>query len=452
VGETSRFRRPIAYDPLPSQLAFHQLDTLYKGFSGPVGSGKSMAFVQEALRLAYVNRGCTGLIGAPTYTLLADSTRQAFLDILEENAVPHTFRKQANLVLLHEPNARVLFRSLDQPERLRAMNLAWFGIDELTYAKPDSWTRLQGRLRSPKAVERRGFAAWTPKGFDWVYKRFIAGEGPKAELFSAIRAKPRENRYVPPDYYDSLLTYDERFYKQEAEGEYLNVQSGAVYFTFDRQAHIKPLTFDPRFPLIWTLDFNIDPLCSVLLQEIDTTTETERRVGKTSRVFHAIGEIALKDARTTHAVDAFVKRVRPWVDDGKLKQIYLHGDPAGAAGHTSSPDSDWNIVRRELRQKLPNVDVLFQVSRKHPEVKVRVAAVCGQLRDVEGRVGLYLDPGCKELAADFDELVWKTDTHGVPFDEIDKRDKKRTHVSDALGYAIERRRRPPGGHQSSDLI
>jgi len=59
-------KREIRYSPLPSQGRFHKLDCRFKGFSGPVGSGKSQALCQEAIKLAYVNAGRMGLIGAPT--------------------------------------------------------------------------------------------------------------------------------------------------------------------------------------------------------------------------------------------------------------------------------------------------------------------------------------------------------------------------------------------------
>ena len=61
--------REISYDPLESQTLFHDLPARYKGYSGPIGSGKSQALCQEALRLTYLNPGRTGLLGAPTYTL-----------------------------------------------------------------------------------------------------------------------------------------------------------------------------------------------------------------------------------------------------------------------------------------------------------------------------------------------------------------------------------------------
>jgi hypothetical protein len=57
----------IAYSPLASQRKFHDSAARFKGFSGPIGSGKSQALCQEALKLSYLNPGRTGLMGAPTY-------------------------------------------------------------------------------------------------------------------------------------------------------------------------------------------------------------------------------------------------------------------------------------------------------------------------------------------------------------------------------------------------
>ena len=61
--------RVIDYSPLPSQRTFHNSAARFKGFSGPIGSGKSQALCQEAIRLSYLNPGRQGLVGAPTYPL-----------------------------------------------------------------------------------------------------------------------------------------------------------------------------------------------------------------------------------------------------------------------------------------------------------------------------------------------------------------------------------------------
>ena len=70
TGKRLTVERDIPYKPLPSQRLFHESAARFKGFSGPIGSGKSQALCQEAIRLSYMNPGRTGLIGAPTYPML----------------------------------------------------------------------------------------------------------------------------------------------------------------------------------------------------------------------------------------------------------------------------------------------------------------------------------------------------------------------------------------------
>ena len=81
------------YQPLASQVRFHTSLNRFKGYSGPIGSGKSHALVYEALFLSEINAGLTGLLGAPTFPMLRDSTQAAFFEIVEAEKIPYTFHK-----------------------------------------------------------------------------------------------------------------------------------------------------------------------------------------------------------------------------------------------------------------------------------------------------------------------------------------------------------------------
>ena len=151
----------INYAPLPSQSKFHDSKARFKGFSGPIGSGKSQALCQEAIRLSYLNPGRQGLIGAPTYPMLRDATLTSFLEVLANNAIRHELNKSELVLVMKDTSSRIYFRSVDDFERLRGTNLAWFGLDELTYTAEEAWLRLEGRLRDPLAQRLSGFAVWT---------------------------------------------------------------------------------------------------------------------------------------------------------------------------------------------------------------------------------------------------------------------------------------------------
>src|SRR6266851_2299705 len=298
----------IAY---PSQSEFHNARERFKGFSGPIGSGKSKALCHEALQLAYINNVCLGLIGAPTYPMLRDATLTAFLEILVDNNVPYQFNKSEYSLVLPEVDSTILFRSLDSYERIRGTNLAWFGVDELTYCKPEAWLRLEGRLRSPSAKRLQGFAAWTPKGFDWVYKRFIGPD--RVPGYKAFLAAPGENTALPPDFYERLkISYDPRLYQQEVLGQYLSIFSGTAYFSFDRELNVQPLEYTPGVPLAWSLDFNVNPMCSVISQLIDITNRADVLSGRQRTVIYVLDEIALLDADINAACAEFVRRTEPY--------------------------------------------------------------------------------------------------------------------------------------------
>src|SRR5579863_1445853 len=95
-GQDGSRQRNIKYKPLPSQRRFHDSPARFKGFSGPIGSGKSQALCQEALKLSYLNPGRTGLMGAPTYPMLREATAAALLEVLDRNKIPYELNRGEN--------------------------------------------------------------------------------------------------------------------------------------------------------------------------------------------------------------------------------------------------------------------------------------------------------------------------------------------------------------------
>ena len=414
MGRTDGIRdRRITYEPLPSQHLFHQSTARFKGFSGPIGSGKSQALCQEAIKLSYLNAGRMGLLGAPTYPMLRDATQATLFEILDSNGIPYEHNKAENTLLMKETRSRIVFRAVDEFERLRGTNLAWFGLDELTYTQEQAWLRLEGRLRDPKAARLCGFAVWTPKGYDWVYRKFLADGGDKYET---IVAKPFENRFLLgkiPDFYLRLKnSYDAKFYEQEVLGSYLNLTGGKVYSAFAREVHVQDIALDPRTPLAWALDFNVDPMSSVIAQEAD---------GKTL----VVDEIVLRNATTMEACEEFLRRYGK--HQGELK---VYGDASGFHAQTTGA-SDYDMVREFFKTRSA-MQVKYQVPKANPSVRERINLTNAKLRSASGEVGLLIDGRCKELNKDFEQVAYKADTNLIDKD----RDRLRTHLSDALGYLL----------------
>ena len=413
--------REIGYDPLPSQKEFHASNARFKGFSGPIGCGKSQALCQEAVRLSYLNPGRLGLLGAPTYPMLRDATQATLLEILEDNEIPYEHNKAENSLSMKDTRSRILFRPVDEFERLRGTNLAWFGLDELTYTQEAAWLRLEGRLRDPQAERLCGFGVWTPKGFDWVYRRFVSE---KSDQYHLVIAQPFENRFLlkkVPDFYRHLAqSYDENFYKQEVLGAYLNMTGGVVYASFSGEEHVKELEPEPRLPLLWALDFNVDPMSSVIAQIV----RGQVRV---------LGEIVIRHATTRQACEAFLKRFAR-----HNAGVVVYGDASGNKEQTTG-SSDYDMVREyfAIHTSMP---VHYKVPKANPSVRERINLTNSKLKSASGEIGLLVDTSCKELIKDLEQVCFKQDSY-----QIDKdRDRQRTHLSDALGYLLWQECRPSG--------
>jgi hypothetical protein len=345
--------------------------------------------------------------------MLRDSTQASLFEVLGESDMAWEFNKAENQLYFPAIGSKILFRSLDDFEKLRGTNLAWFGVDELTYTSEEAWLRLEGRLRDPKAKRLCGFGVWTPKGFDWVYRKFIQDPPPG---YAVIQAAPFENRHLlkqVPDFYERLRgSYDEAFFEQEVMGGYLNPRRGLVYGSFDRRHNVAELVRDDTIPLLWALDFNVDPMASVVAQVREGVVEV-------------LDEIVLRRATTLEACQQFLKRFPNW-----RRGLRIYADASGHRAHTVG-GSDERVLR-DFFGNLKGTEWAIRIPRQNPGVKDRVQLMNAKLRAADGAIGMVVAPGCRELVKDLEEVTWVEGTY-----EIDKnRDKQRTHLSDALGYLV----------------
>jgi len=418
------------YEALQAQMNFHSdLTTRFKGYSGPIGSGKSYALVYEALFLSRLNPGLVGLVGAPTYKMLQDSTQRTFFDVLEKEGIAFDFYKQENRIRFRANKSEIIFRTLENPERLRGPNLAWFAVDELTYCREDAWTRLLGRLRHPDAKRLCGSAVWTPKGYDWVHKLFLETKRPDYKL---VQATPRENTHLPADFYESLKdSYAERFYRQEVLGEYLDLMGGSVYYAFSEQ-NIGTTKFDPRLPLCWALDFNVDPMCSVICQIEDTTKDWTRPYDG-RKIVRVLDEIVLPNSNTVSAAAEFINRVTAYEDLPSQVWLTIYGDASGNQRNTKSSRTDYELIR-EVFGPYREFLIKMKPNRSNPGLQDRINTTNNALKSTSGKRSIIIDPRCQQLIKDFRQVKWKRDANGNTIGSLDQSDHERTHVSDALGY------------------
>lgn len=209
---TVRLKHSTATAP---QLRFWNSEAPFRLFVGGAGSGKTRAAVLEILRMP---SGSTGMVVAPTFRMLHDSTLATFLELTRAGAVLRQFNKTDMIAELVN-GTKVLFRSVDEPDRLRGVNLGWFVLDEGALCSLETWLILLARLREAPG---RAWVCTTPRGYDWLYETFVKAESPD---YAFIRSSTRDNVFLPASFVERLQSqYTHQWQQQEIEGEFCELE------------------------------------------------------------------------------------------------------------------------------------------------------------------------------------------------------------------------------------
>lgn len=402
-----------------------------------VGGGKTFVGSLWAIVTAVANHGVVGLVGASNPAQLNAVLMRSFQSLLDQCGIEWVsgseppwykskFDKHFGILSLSN-GSQVVCRSLHESgvdRNVRGLEIGWAWIDEARDVTQESIEVVLSRLRAKDGPNVLRLTS-TPAGTShWLYKKLLSADSwPGVQV---IRGTTMDNQSNLPEGYVEMLrqNYSSELYQQEVEGEFLMIGVGRVYAFSGDNAVDKP--FDPRLPIVFSLDFNVSPMGGVVMQ-----------VDQKRRMAWVIDEIHVKDdATTARACDEFVSR---W--GGKAESCWWMGDEAGAARSTRSQDTDLVIMRRMLHGKFLRLRQLND-GRK-PRVVDRINSV-NSLLDPPGEQEprLFVSPRCRETTADLELLQWMENGRR----QVDKSDNARSHWADALGYAIDKLLpvRPPG--------
>lgn len=198
-------------------------------------------------------RGRLYMVVAPTYIILQDASMRTVIQVAEDlGVIKERWKQPPRLVL--QNGSEIIFRSGDDPEKLRGPNLSGVWIDEASLMGQEAYSVCIACLREA------GQAGWlsatfTPKGTShWTYEVFGKNR-PNTALF---RSSTIDNPFLPGEFITALKTqYSDKQASQEISGEFVD-QEGcewpAAHFTghiwFDewpdqRKIIVKSIGLDP---------------------------------------------------------------------------------------------------------------------------------------------------------------------------------------------------------------
>lgn len=247
---------------------------------------------------------------------------------------------------------------------------------------------------------------------------------------------------------DQEINLPPQQHASQIDGHWSTV-GGGFYYAFDSKVHGNPPEgipsvdwVDPTRPILWTHDFNVHKMCSVIAQDWENTTVPDWQ----PKVIRALDELIVRGAPGSKGGVGIPDVVRaflasPWYELALEQGLEIYGDPAGGSrAQLADSRGSARTVYETMLQLLRDAGLSprLKTKRVHPTLKISWDDVNAQFLTGAGpgvTVNMEL---CRELVLDFQQVGW--DTNGQT---VDKDDAERTHAGDSWRYLVDYKRRPP---------
>jgi hypothetical protein len=409
--------------PHPTQIALIESRARFKVVPAGRRSGKTERAKRQLIKSALRARGRED----PRYFAAAPTRDQAKAIYWEDlkALVPRNLvvdKSETDLMLRLINGAELWVLGLDKPERVEGR--PWDGgiLDEFANMKPAAW----GQNVRP-ALDTLGRPGWcwligVPEGRNHYYdlwKYATSGSDPEWQGFSW-----HSSDILPPEAIEAAKRQlDELTFQQEYEASFVNFE-GRAYYPFTEAEHCARLTYSARNDLVFCFDFNVDPgVCAVA---------QEQRLPSGFDGTGIIGEVHIPRNSNTPAVCK--KLIQDWGSHEGRVQCY--GDATGGSRGTAKVQgSDWDLIAADLGAHFGS-RLHLNVGKDNPKERARINAVNARLKATDGSIRLMVDPSkAPETVKDFEGVKLLKGGSG----EIDKKDDpRRTHLTDGVGYYVER--------------
>jgi len=366
--------------------------------------------VMKALKQMFEIENAQIAIYEPTVDLIKKIMYPRFEEILSNAGLVYTLNKTDGIIDI--PNVgTVLFRSLENPDRIIGYEVHHSHVDELDTLEVDKaemvWQKLLGRNRKkiiPKTamamVKNSASVYTTPEGYRFVYNRWKKESRNGYEL---IQASTYDNPFLPKEYIINLKeSYPEQLIDAYLNGKFVNLNSGTVYPNFDpdKNRSFETIKMDLK-SLHIGMDFNVNHMSGVVAyKEYDKLLVLDE----------------ISDVRDTPAM---IDIIKDRYDTGR--KIMIYPDASGRSSKSvDASKSDIGLLRE--------AGFGIRAPKKNPPVRDRIVSVNSALCNSLGyrRVLINTDK-CPTLTSNLIEQSYLKD--GSP-DKSHGTD----HMNDAFGY------------------
>jgi hypothetical protein len=256
--------------------------------------GKTHLALLELVYAAWIAGGRIAWYVAPTYRQAKRIAWQRLKSLVRNH--PGITIVETDLSIHLANGSTISLRGADHYDALRGNGLDFVVLDEFASMNSEVWTEV---LR-PALADRKGRALFigTPQGHDHLYDRFqFAQSDPDWAAFHFTTLDG--GNVTAEELASAARELDDRLFRQEFEASFEGAAVGLAYHAFSREANVRKCEYRANARIIWSLDFNVHPMCSVIAQRDGEYVEV-------------LDELILDDANTQLACQRFWDRVRWW--------------------------------------------------------------------------------------------------------------------------------------------
>jgi len=368
------------------------------------GAGKTHALVLRTVKLIFGD-GKDIAYYLPNYPLVRTIAYPRFTEVLDNLGVSYKLNRSEHTI---EVNGKtIIFRTMDNPDAIVGYEVGDSMVDELdtlpTVKARNAWNKIIARNRQKKASGINTVAVGTtPEGFRFVYEKWAKEPTDSYEL---IKAPTYSNPHLPDGYIEALReTYPTNLLEAYLEGEFVNLTSGSVYTSWDRQLSGCDIEAKEHEPIHVGMDFNVNNMALAI------------HVMRNSKAY-AVDEI-VGGADTPAAIGSIRERY-------PNNPVIVYPDASGGA--TSSTNASMSDIKM-----LKNAGFTVNAPKSNGRIRDRVAAVNKALCNPQGERIYYVNVDkCPNIALGLEQQAY--DKNGEP-DKTGGFD----HLNDGVGYFIVR--------------
>lgn len=454
-GKTQYITFDISQDEFPP--AYHKyIEANQSVFLviGNSGSAKSGFFYRRLIAFA---------LGLPyfrcVYTrkvkdTIRDSIFLGLKDVIEDWGLKGYFKiKENEMDIVCKLNGNMLLSfGLDDPKKLKSIKdpSHWFW-DEFDESTLQDYSEIRRRLRTNKVKKTQFMAALNPVAGWWGKEHFFPEQFHEEIPIGEVPAITHDTLILKTSYHDNpfvdreeilmknkeLALLDENNWIVYEEGNWGKLTSGGEFYkTFKRREHVKPVKYNPSLATHLSLDFNVLPYMTNVCANVELEVRNQVEYHYYVRIYK---EYCLKDPlNTTEAC------IKAWIEDyGHTNpDVFYYGDAMGNKRHEGQGSkTEFKTVKELLARWIDEGS--DRTNRHNPSVLKSREFINRMLAGLPIAENVFvhveIDPSCKELISDMENVVLGVD--GKLKKKV--KDKKTNqvyeqygHTSDALSYML----------------